>query len=63
MGHKPTLVSFMRDKATVAIEQCFTSYDNPKGNAGTERMMIVESEVRGAGNMEINYVSPIGRAI
>lgn len=29
----------MRDMATVGIEQIFTSYDNPKGNAETERMI------------------------
>jgi hypothetical protein len=29
----------MRDVATLGIEQIFTSYDNPKGNAETERML------------------------
>jgi len=29
----------MRDMATLGIEQIFTSYDNPKGNAETERVM------------------------
>jgi len=29
----------MKDMATLDIEQIFTSYDNPKGNAGTERVM------------------------
>ena len=29
----------MRDMATLGIEQIFTSYDNPKGNADTERAM------------------------
>lgn len=29
----------MKDMATLGIEQIFTSYDNPKGNADTERMM------------------------
>jgi transposase InsO family protein len=38
-GSQPTSVSFMRDMATLGIEQIFTSYDNPKGNAETERMM------------------------
>jgi putative transposase len=38
-GSQPTSVSFMRDMATLRIEQIFTSYDNPKGNADTERMM------------------------
>ena len=38
-GSQPTSVSFMRDMATLGIEQIFTSYDNPKGNAETERML------------------------
>lgn len=32
--------------ATLGIEQIFTSYDNPKGNADTERMMrTIKEEV------------------
>jgi putative transposase len=38
-GSQPTASSFMRDMATLGIEQIFTSYDNPKGNAETERVM------------------------
>jgi transposase InsO family protein len=38
-GSQPTATSFMRDMATLGIEQIFTSYDNPKGNAETERVM------------------------
>lgn len=45
-GSQPTSVSFMRDMATLGIEQIFTSYDNPKGNADTERMMrTIKEEV------------------
>ena len=45
-GSQPTAVSFMRDMATLGIEQIFTSYDNPKGNADTERMMrTIKEEV------------------
>ena len=45
-GSQPTSVSFMRDMATFSIEQIFTSYDNPKGNADTERMMrTIKEEV------------------
>ena len=36
---QPTSTSFMRDMRTLGIEQIFTSYDNPKGNADTERVM------------------------
>lgn len=38
-GSQPTSTSFMRDMKILGIEQIFTSYDNPKGNADTERMM------------------------
>ena len=34
-GSQPTSTSFMRDMVTAGIEQIFTSYDNPKGNAET----------------------------
>lgn len=45
-GSQPTSVSFMRDMATLGIEQIFTSYDNPKGNADTERIMrTIKEEV------------------
>ena len=37
-GSQPTATSFMKDMVTLGIEQIFTSYDNPKGNADTERM-------------------------
>jgi len=35
-GSQPTATSFMRDMATLGIEQIFTSYNNPKGNADTK---------------------------
>lgn len=38
-GSQPTATSFMKDMVTLDIEQIFTSYDNPKGNAETERMI------------------------
>lgn len=45
-GSQPTATSFMKDMATLGIEQIFTSYDNPKGNADTERMMrTIKEEV------------------
>ena len=45
-GSQPTAVSFMKDMATLGIEQIFTSYNNPKGNADTERMMrTIKEEV------------------
>ncbi|WP_051384448.1 IS3 family transposase [Nitratidesulfovibrio termitidis] len=38
-GCQPTGTAFMRDCATLGITQAFTSYNNPKGNADTERTM------------------------
>ena len=38
-GCQPTSVTFMRTCATLGITQAFTSYNNPKGNADTERLM------------------------
>ena len=45
-GSQPTSRSFMGRMAILGIEQIFTSYDNPKGNAETERMMrTIKEEV------------------
>ncbi len=52
-GSQPTATSFMKDMATLGIEQIFTSYDNPKGNADTERMMRTIKE-------EIIYLNEFG---
>ena len=38
-GSQPTSIRFMRACSTLGISQAFTSYNNPKGNADTERMM------------------------
>jgi len=38
-GCQPTSESFMKTCRTLGIQQAFTSYNNPKGNADTERMM------------------------
>lgn len=38
-GSQPTSRSFISDMALLGIEQIFTSYDNPKGNADTERVI------------------------
>jgi transposase InsO family protein len=38
-GSQPTSVVFMKVCGQLGIEQAFTSYNNPKGNADTERMM------------------------
>lgn len=38
-GCQPTSVAFMKACATLGITQTFTSYNNPKGNADTERLM------------------------
>ena len=38
-GCQPTSVKFMKTCATLDVEQIFTAYCNPKGNADTERFM------------------------
>lgn len=38
-GSQPTSATFMREVSELAIKQVFTSYNNPKGNADTERLM------------------------
>jgi putative transposase len=38
-GSQPTSVAFMKACRTLQIKQAFTSYNNPKGNANTERVM------------------------
>jgi len=38
-GSQPTSLSFMKACSNLDIHQAFTSYNNPKGNADTERMM------------------------
>ena len=38
-GSQPTSLRFMRACSSLKVNQAFTSYNNPKGNADTERMM------------------------
>ena len=38
-GCQPTSLAFIRDCKTLGVKQAFTSYNNPKGNADTERFM------------------------
>jgi putative transposase len=38
-GCQPTSLAFMKACSTLGIQQAFTSYHNPKGNADTERVM------------------------
>lgn len=38
-GSQPTSEKFMRESSTLEIKQIFASYDNPKGNADTERVI------------------------
>jgi Integrase core domain len=38
-GCQPTAVAFMEACRTLGLHQTFTSYNNPKGNADTERLM------------------------
>jgi transposase InsO family protein len=43
-GCQPTSRAFMKHCSAVGIEQIFTSYSNPKGNAETERFMRTMKE-------------------
>jgi transposase InsO family protein len=38
-GSQPTSLKFMKACSVLGVHQAFTSYNNPKGNADTERMM------------------------
>lgn len=38
-GSQPTSIKFMRTCSTLGVQQAFTSYNNPKGNADTERVI------------------------
>lgn len=38
-GCQPTAISFMKACKDLGVKQAFTSYNNPKGNADTERFM------------------------
>jgi putative transposase len=38
-GSQPTSLVFLRTCSTLGIQQAFTSYNNPKGHADTERVM------------------------
>ena len=38
-GSQPTSLTFMKTCSNLDIKQIFTSYNNPKGNADTERMI------------------------
>jgi putative transposase len=43
-GCQPTSLSFMKTCNTLGIKQAFTSYNNPKGNADTERFFRTMKE-------------------
>jgi putative transposase len=38
-GSQPTSLRFMKACSSLKVNQAFTNYNNPKGNADTERMM------------------------
>jgi len=43
-GSQPTSLSFMKACSNLEVQQAFTSYNNPKGNADTERMIRTMKE-------------------
>jgi len=43
-GSQPTSLGFMKACSNLVVHQAFTSYNNPKGNADTERMIRTMKE-------------------
>ena len=43
-GSQPTSLSFIKACSNLEVQQVFTSYNNPKGNADTERMIRTMKE-------------------
>jgi putative transposase len=43
-GCQPTSISYMKSCRAMGIKQAFTSYNNPKGNADTERVFRTMKE-------------------
>ena len=43
-GSQPTSLSFMKACSNLEVHQAFASYNNPKGNADTERMIRTMKE-------------------
>jgi len=43
-GSQPTSLSFIKACSNLEVEQVFASYNNPKGNANTERMIRTMKE-------------------
>ena len=43
-GCQPTSERYMKDCTSLRLKQIFTSFNNPKGNADTERMMRTMKE-------------------
>lgn len=43
-GCQPTSTGFMKACSVLKVKQAFTSYNNPKGNADTERLMRTMKE-------------------
>jgi putative transposase len=43
-GSQPTSLGFMKTCSNLEVHQAFTSYNNPKGNADTERMIRTMKE-------------------
>lgn len=61
-GSQPTSVAFMNDMAVLGIEQIFTSYDNPKGNADTERVMrTIKEELIWLNELILSGLKPSGK--
>lgn len=61
-GSQPTSVAFMNYIVVLGIEQIFTSYDNPKGNADTERVMrTIKEELIWLNELILSGLKPSGK--
>lgn len=52
-GSQPTSETFMKECSLLGIKQIFASYNNPKGNADTERVMRTIKEYLVASGMDV----------
>jgi hypothetical protein len=56
-GSQPTAVNFTKECNILGINQVFTIYNNPKGNADTERLIrTFKEELVGLTNEEIHKI-------
>jgi len=55
-GSQPTSGKFIKEASILGIKQVFASYDNPKGNADTERVIRTLKEEEGVDKRMDKYI-------